>query len=424
MQRQTWYVPSMIHKKAEKRECKSRPMYKAVNRMQQWQLTTTSQHKQTKMKWKWKRQTMGDKKVLAAAASAAQMSWKMNDENAVSAECWMQFNANNSTSFSCNSTKSCQWTRTRPWLYEHWIWKEKNNSVRPEMERKIYRVESRCQLTTNKKIMNTRLLCASASMYIDSTPPSSLRPLPQSLSVRLELLISYSPLFARMLALEWPALTETSRYLSCRWCCLLTLWFDYERESERDATQTRHNTIIFLNFIPDTFWCSHVVLISSDETWPLWYGRVTVGINSNSEFVIIKLGNGERASAERIRYVKVTTKDSNELVQQNASSRLNNEIINSFSNLHLAGPAFWGLINPQWNMCSKGRRQSPINVEPEKLLFDPYLRPLHIDKHKVSAACWFSILNHQFIGLKGISFARKLASIVTHPYSVHMEQIE
>jgi carbonic anhydrase len=43
---------------------------------------------------------------------------------------------------------------------------------------------------------------------------------------------------------------------------------------------------------------------------------------------------------------------------------------------------FWGLINPQWNMCNKGRRQSPINIEPEKLLFDPYLRPLHIDKHK------------------------------------------
>uniref|UniRef100_A0A182W4B9 Alpha-carbonic anhydrase domain-containing protein n=1 Tax=Anopheles minimus TaxID=112268 RepID=A0A182W4B9_9DIPT len=35
-------------------------------------------------------------------------------------------------------------------------------------------------------------------------------------------------------------------------------------------------------------------------------------------------------------------------------------------------------------MCNKGRRQSPINVEPEKLLFDPYLRSLHIDKHKIS----------------------------------------
>lgn len=55
-----------------------------------------------------------------------------------------------------------------------------------------------------------------------------------------------------------------------------------------------------------------------------------------------------------------------------------------FFNLYLLGPGFWGLINPQWNMCNKGRRQSPINVEPDKLLFDPYLRSLHIDKHKVS----------------------------------------
>jgi len=51
--------------------------------------------------------------------------------------------------------------------------------------------------------------------------------------------------------------------------------------------------------------------------------------------------------------------------------------------LIVAGPSFWGLINPQWNMCNKGRRQSPIDVVPDKLLFDPYLRTLHIDKHKV-----------------------------------------
>ncbi|ERL85520.1 hypothetical protein D910_02939 [Dendroctonus ponderosae] len=48
------------------------------------------------------------------------------------------------------------------------------------------------------------------------------------------------------------------------------------------------------------------------------------------------------------------------------------------------GPAYWGLMNPQWNMCSRGRRQSPVNVEPDKLLYDPYLRHIHIDKHKVS----------------------------------------
>jgi len=49
-----------------------------------------------------------------------------------------------------------------------------------------------------------------------------------------------------------------------------------------------------------------------------------------------------------------------------------------------AGTAFWGLINPQWNLCSKGRRQSPINIEPSRLLYDPQLRPIHIDKTSVS----------------------------------------
>jgi len=47
-------------------------------------------------------------------------------------------------------------------------------------------------------------------------------------------------------------------------------------------------------------------------------------------------------------------------------------------------PAFWGLINPEWSLCNKGRRQSPVNLEPNKLLFDPNLRVLHIDKHRVN----------------------------------------
>lgn len=50
----------------------------------------------------------------------------------------------------------------------------------------------------------------------------------------------------------------------------------------------------------------------------------------------------------------------------------------------ISGPAFWGLINPEWHLCNKGRRQSPVNLEPQRLLFDPNLRPLHIDKHRVS----------------------------------------
>uniref|UniRef100_A0A1B0ADK2 Alpha-carbonic anhydrase domain-containing protein n=1 Tax=Glossina pallidipes TaxID=7398 RepID=A0A1B0ADK2_GLOPL len=48
------------------------------------------------------------------------------------------------------------------------------------------------------------------------------------------------------------------------------------------------------------------------------------------------------------------------------------------------GPAFWGLINPEWSLCNKGRRQSPVNLEPQRLLFDPNLRQLHIDKHRIS----------------------------------------
>ncbi|KAL5275717.1 hypothetical protein ACFFRR_001519 [Megaselia abdita] len=56
----------------------------------------------------------------------------------------------------------------------------------------------------------------------------------------------------------------------------------------------------------------------------------------------------------------------------------------------ISGPAFWGLINPEWNMCNKGRRQSPIDISPDKLLFDPDLveRHLHIDKHKVSGTLY------------------------------------
>ncbi|GAB6019183.1 hypothetical protein CHUAL_000802 [Chamberlinius hualienensis] len=50
----------------------------------------------------------------------------------------------------------------------------------------------------------------------------------------------------------------------------------------------------------------------------------------------------------------------------------------------ISGPSFWGLINPKWSLCNKGRRQSPVNVDPSKLLFDPNLRLLHVDKHRVS----------------------------------------
>ncbi|KAL8604567.1 hypothetical protein ACOMHN_015851 [Nucella lapillus] len=42
----------------------------------------------------------------------------------------------------------------------------------------------------------------------------------------------------------------------------------------------------------------------------------------------------------------------------------------------ISGPQFWGFINPGWNVCSKGRNQSPIDIDPSSLLFDPALSPL------------------------------------------------
>ncbi|XP_075235006.1 carbonic anhydrase-related protein A [Lycorma delicatula] len=50
----------------------------------------------------------------------------------------------------------------------------------------------------------------------------------------------------------------------------------------------------------------------------------------------------------------------------------------------ISGPEYWGRINPEWSLCNKGRRQSPINVDPQLLLFDPYLEHINIDKCKVN----------------------------------------
>ncbi|XP_066977307.1 carbonic anhydrase-related protein 10-like [Macrobrachium rosenbergii] len=49
----------------------------------------------------------------------------------------------------------------------------------------------------------------------------------------------------------------------------------------------------------------------------------------------------------------------------------------------ISGPEFWGVINPNWAMCSQGRRQSPINLDPRTLLHDPNLTPVMFDKSKV-----------------------------------------
>lgn len=52
----------------------------------------------------------------------------------------------------------------------------------------------------------------------------------------------------------------------------------------------------------------------------------------------------------------------------------------------IVGPDFWGLVNKHWRMCTTGQMQSPINVDPSVLLYDPGLLPLAIDKHQVFAS--------------------------------------
>lgn len=49
------------------------------------------------------------------------------------------------------------------------------------------------------------------------------------------------------------------------------------------------------------------------------------------------------------------------------------------------GPVYWGLINPNWRMCDKGMQQSPVNVDPGQLLFDPGLKPLYVDNVAIDA---------------------------------------
>lgn len=64
------------------------------------------------------------------------------------------------------------------------------------------------------------------------------------------------------------------------------------------------------------------------------------------------------------------------------SSFLRNLSLNEFS--RISGPDFWGRLNPGlWGLCSTGRRQSPINIEPHRLLFDPQLQKLQISKGRI-----------------------------------------
>lgn len=57
----------------------------------------------------------------------------------------------------------------------------------------------------------------------------------------------------------------------------------------------------------------------------------------------------------------------------------------TFDNDLFGGPDFWGLVNRDWRMCTAGQMQSPVNIDPAQLLFDPHLGRISIDDVHVTA---------------------------------------
>ncbi|KAA0194799.1 hypothetical protein HAZT_HAZT009331 [Hyalella azteca] len=49
----------------------------------------------------------------------------------------------------------------------------------------------------------------------------------------------------------------------------------------------------------------------------------------------------------------------------------------------ISGPSFWGVINRGWRLCSDGRRQSPVNLATEAVVFDHTLAPIVMDGNEV-----------------------------------------
>jgi carbonic anhydrase len=47
------------------------------------------------------------------------------------------------------------------------------------------------------------------------------------------------------------------------------------------------------------------------------------------------------------------------------------------------GPEFWNFLHKDWRMCADGQLQSPVNIDPGRLLFDPSLQPLRFSQKQV-----------------------------------------
>ncbi|CAG2190362.1 unnamed protein product [Mytilus edulis] len=49
----------------------------------------------------------------------------------------------------------------------------------------------------------------------------------------------------------------------------------------------------------------------------------------------------------------------------------------------VSGPRYWGIHNPDWSICNKGKYQSPINIDPKILVHDPHMKHLNISQYQI-----------------------------------------
>ncbi|KAI3966618.1 hypothetical protein MKW92_028797 [Papaver armeniacum] len=66
------------------------------------------------------------------------------------------------------------------------------------------------------------------------------------------------------------------------------------------------------------------------------------------------------------------------------------------------GPQYWSHLSPSYAACSKGRIQSPINIETNDVVYNPNLLPLVRDYNDVNATLINNIFNIQLLYGEGV----------------------
>ncbi|VDO17729.1 unnamed protein product, partial [Brugia timori] len=97
----------------------------------------------------------------------------------------------------------------------------------------------------------------------------------------------------------------------------------------------------------------------------------------------------------------------------------------TYDNDLFGGPDFWGLLSKKWKMCAKGKMQSPINIKPASILFDPRLSDIKIDQISATA----EMINiGQMPRLRVIydthSFAVNITGGPLRPYKYRLQRID